>query len=166
MVIKYNPNLYEEENKYISLLSKTSGVFLSNLTLSDLAQLKFKNGEIENDNRGVYLFRCAKTKQVFYIGKCSARVFVERIPMHFDLRPTGWFNQYLKYLANHLEGKIKTEIPSNSAMRQALDYALNNHELVLIKCNEKDGQLINDLESKLRIHLNPILNSKKNSMKK
>jgi hypothetical protein len=166
MVIKYDSDVYPEIGEFISVLEKTRGVLLSRLALSDLVQIKFENGEIQNDNRGVYLFRCAKTKQAFYVGKCSARVFVERIPMHFDLRPTGWFNQYLKYLANHLEGKIKNESPSNSAMRHALDYALNHHELVLIKCDEKAGRPINNLESELRIHLKPILNSKKNSKNK
>lgn len=164
MVIQYNPNIYKEDSEFISLLNTTSGILLLNLTLSDLACIKpsnVKHSFIPNDNRGVYLFRCVKTKQVFYVGKCSARVFIERIPMHFDIRPAGWFNQYLKYLANYLENKVKNHVPSDSEMRHALDYALNNHELLLIRCDENDGKTINGLESKLRKLLSPKLNTKK-----
>jgi hypothetical protein len=164
MVINYKNDFLSNDDKLIKAIQNTIGKPLSKLSISDLASINKTSDQdlmTENDNRGVYIFRDALTQNPFYVGKCSARVFVERIPMHFDLRPTGWFNQYLKYLANYLEEQIKNQIPSDSAMRHALDYVLNHHELVLIKFDVKEYKHINDLESKLRIHLNPVLNSKK-----
>jgi hypothetical protein len=142
-------------SEIISIIHKKSGIRLSDLKISDLI-LPQKKNEIDEVDSPV-----RATKQVYYVGKCYTRTFVERIPMHFDLRPNGWFNPYLKYLANHLDGKEKYNIPGITAMERALAYALTNHELILIRFDINNADKINQSEKQLIKILLPKLNTPK-----
>lgn len=51
---------------------------------------------------GCYVFM--NDNAVEYVGKCSSRCFVERIPSHFDPRERGWFNNYIKLVAREIYG--------------------------------------------------------------
>ncbi|CEM63370.1 hypothetical protein [Treponema phagedenis] len=42
---------------------------------------------------GVYLF-LNENKEVLYVGKNSARSYIERIPAHFDVRFAAWMNSF------------------------------------------------------------------------
>ena len=86
-----------------SKLNEIEGLPLSDCTIKKLI---FYNGEPILTGNGVYIFK--NDKKYLYVGKCSSNCFVGRIPPHFDIRNTGWFNNFLKKdINNNREIKIK-----------------------------------------------------------
>ena len=79
-----------------SNLNKIEGLPLSECTISKLVFYKDKKNKDKPilTGNGVYIFK--KGEDYLYVGKCSSNCFVGRIPPHFDIRNTGWFNNFLK----------------------------------------------------------------------
>lgn len=95
---------------------------------------------------GVYAF--FEGEAVVYVGKCSSRSFIERIPSHFDTRKSAWMNQLISKMAGAL--------PRKHLMVEA-KHAFENYSLLLIPCEPK---ITGALENVLRVILEPRLNSK------
>lgn len=115
-----------------------NGKKLSNITIFDL---------IDRDCSGIGVYIFHDKKDTFYIGKSSSRCFVERIPSHFDVRETGWFNTLLKRLR---------DMQYADSLYNAATYVKDNLYLTIIYVDDK--QIIFKLEKLLRLSLNPILN--------
>lgn len=130
------------------------------LPVSDLkvAQLSFYKGTPIYSGNGVYLFKTED--RVMYVGNCTARNFVERIPGHFDLRAGGWFNSLLKAVVK----KKYNETVSDTTLIKAATEAIDTFELILINFSNaefypngiKDKKTVNQLENLLRITLQPL----------
>ncbi len=77
-----------------------AGSVVSELTLKDFLFRKGDDGyTYEPCPNGVYLFfekEDSKETECLYVGKCSSRSFIERIPSHFDAREKAWFHSFLK----------------------------------------------------------------------
>lgn len=121
------------------ILKKQGGIKLSELRLRDL--VFFGNQPIDRAN-GVYMFLNRK-KEIAYIGKSGSRSIVERIPAHFDLRPTSWFNTFMKKLS---KSNRRHELQSGAAK------IFNNYSLIyiLFKNNKQNKRRISALESLLQ----------------
>lgn len=124
-------------NQIKSKLDKINGLPLSECTISKLI---FYNDETILTGNGVYIFK--EDKKYLYVGKCSSKSFVERIPPHFDIRNTGWFNNFLKKnINNNREIKIKPWYNKKEQLYnkcyidllspQAIN-SLNNYKVILI----------------------------------
>lgn len=99
---------------------------------------------------GLYLF-FNEENELMYVGKATSRSFIERIPAHFDQREDAWFNSLPK--------KIKSLYKIDS-YQTALEIALSLN-FVMIGIKEKSAAT--KLESALRFHLQPKLNSARNN---
>lgn len=124
---------------------------LSELKVKDLVFLK--DNPIKTGN-GVYVFY--NGKNIVYVGKCSGRSFIERIPSHFDIREKAWFNTLLKKLKTQKENK-------KCSLVKVAKNVFNQYSVQIINFknpkNNKDYCI--KLESCLRGILIPELNSKK-----
>jgi len=150
--MKYLLNYGKINNWKISEIQKNmediEGLPLSKCKISKLV---FYNDIPILTGNGVYIFFKNKNKNnkiYLYVGKCSSRNFVERIPAHFNVKNTGWFNSYLRNLVNKKrkendEPKIKvkefkdpeTEDKKeeyNKLLKEQAKIALENHKLILI----------------------------------
>jgi hypothetical protein len=137
------------------LLKLTEGIKIKDCLISDLV---FHEGEAIYSGNGVYVF---KSDDIFiYVGCCVARNFVERIPAHFDLRKSGWFNSLLQNIINK-KGWERT----NDSLAEAGKIAMDSYSLILINFPLGDHlQNISDikaLETLLRRVLNPYNSFKK-----
>lgn len=164
-----------------SKLNEIEGLPLSDCTIKKLV---FYNDEPILTGNGVYIFfkinnknddKNNNDKEYLYVGKCSSRSFVERVPSHFDIRNIGWFNSYLRNLVNeNQEEKIKVkEFHNPSSKQKENDYndllkdkaniSLNKHRLILINFENEnyDSEKISKLEDIFNVILEP-LNKYKN----
>ena len=125
--------------KIIEKLLKTDGIKICELKISDLI---FFNGKPIDTGCGVYIFK--NDKNIFYIGKNSARCFAERIPAHFDLRKVGWFNSLLKLIA-----KVEFNVNdySDIVLQKAARRAIKNFSLILINFKWEEYGGTNSIET-------------------
>lgn len=148
-----------------SNLNKIEGLPLSDCTISKLVFYKDKKNK---DNpiltgNGVYIFK--DKDEIKYVGKCSSRSFVERIPAHLDVKNTCWFNSYLKRLVKKdKKNQIKSWFTKNdpkinddkvALLKEQAKKLLKNDKLILI--NFKQSNYSKDDIRKLEILLNEIL---------
>jgi hypothetical protein len=128
-------------------LKSMSGIKVKDILISHLI---FYNTQPIYTGNGVYLF---KYNDVFvYVGSCVSRNFVDRIPVHFDLRTNGWLNSLLCRIISK-EGKDK----STETLTAAATWAMNNCHLVLINFESEyyKRHHIKGLEDVLRHELKP-----------
>jgi hypothetical protein len=71
---------FDEEIENIKLTTK----YLRDVTISELCSMP-------NHPNGIYLIFGGNLNETKYIGKCTSRSFIERIPSHFDQREDSWF---------------------------------------------------------------------------
>lgn len=86
--------------------------------------------------------------ELWYVGKCTSRSFIERIPSHFDQREEAWFSTVPKRIRSFAQKPISYA----GAHAQALE--LN---LVLIGIHQTS--VAKRLETALRSYLKPKLNT-------
>lgn len=65
-------------------IEKTQTKYLHDVTISDLCSMP-------NHPNGLYFIFGENPNELKYIGKCTSRSFIERIPAHFDQREDSWF---------------------------------------------------------------------------
>jgi mRNA deadenylase 3'-5' endonuclease subunit Ccr4 len=123
------------------------------ITLRELAST------LERPN-GVYAFYDQAADGVcLYVGKASSQSYIARIAMHFDPREESWMNQFVRKLRD-------TNFPGayDSAHNQGLEQYIIFLGLLFAEGAEDNSlrsQRINALESILRTHLAPRLNSRR-----
>lgn len=139
----------------VTLLTETEGIKIKDCLISDLV---FYKGDPIYSGNGVYVFKSADI--FIYVGCCVARNFVERIPAHFDLRKSGWFNSLLQNIINK-KGWART----NESLAEAGKIAMDSYSLTMINFPLGDHpQNISDikaLETLLRRVLDPYNSFKK-----
>lgn len=65
-------------------IEKTPAKYLHDVTISDLCSMP-------NHPNGLYFIFGENPNELKYVGKCTSRSFIERIPAHFDQREDSWF---------------------------------------------------------------------------
>jgi hypothetical protein len=65
-------------------IENTKAKYLHDVTISDLCSMP-------NHPNGLYFIFGETPNELKYIGKCTSRSFIERIPAHFDQREDSWF---------------------------------------------------------------------------
>ena len=105
---------------------KSNKIKLSDLKLIDL--IYFKNKPILSGN-GVYMF--FDMNNCIYVGKCSSRSFIERIPDHLDMREIkGWgFASCARLLQDNK--KVRDH-------KEAVNYLLNCYSFLINFTNIHD----------------------------
>ena len=97
---------------------------------------------------GVYFF-FSREGQCLYVGKNSARTFVDRIPVHLCLYPRTWMNHLVKRL-------LKKE---GLACLTAAAEAARSHTLLLIAVSEREQtKQLSALEKFFRLFAEPKYN--------
>jgi hypothetical protein len=136
-------------DELVQVLTQAQGLKVKDCKIDDLI---FYQGEPIYSGNGVYIFK--SVKRFYYVGSCVARNFVERIPAHFDLRESGWFNSLLDNIR-----KQNGEPRTNLLLTQAAKHAMENCSLVLINFSFGDHvrniSNIKSLEALLRRVLHP-----------
>jgi hypothetical protein len=115
---------------------------VSSVTLAELCTI----AEYPN---GLYLF-FDDDNELWYVGKSTARSFIERIPSHFDPRQDAWFNTLPKKIMGVCSIGEYTDA-------HALGLSLR---LVMIGIKSKETTI--RLESVLRNYMQPYLNKATN----
>ncbi len=128
------------------LIRKADKKKISDIKLIDFI---YFNGKPISTGNGIYAF-WKGDNTCLYIGRAKARSFIERIPSHFDLRESAWFNTYLMKLV-----KYKYANYLGNAAIYSLDTALS-----LINFEEKDNleAYCNKFEKLMRFIFKPELN--------
>ncbi|MFB9079424.1 hypothetical protein ACFFLS_06020 [Flavobacterium procerum] len=147
-LINYNNETTEQ---LVDMVHKMDGLPLKEMKIKDLV---YHNGKPIYTGNGVYIFK--SPVRYYYVGNCVARNFVERIPAHFDIRKSGWFNSLLKAIIKD-EKKVKIEI-TDLLLESAASFAFENLNLILINFNEYNRTEINNLENILGKTLKPLNN--------
>lgn len=124
---EFRDTLYGAESKRVA-----------DVTIADLCAMS------EHPN-GLYFFFGGTPRDLQYVGKCTSRSFVERIPSHFDQREDAWFNTLPTRLVS--EG-----VPYASALQSALEF-----HVVLF--GVKDNDVAKELERVFRHAYLPVLNT-------
>ena len=114
---------------------------VSSLTIGDLSSLLYPNG--------IYFFYDDSLRQLQYVGKCTSRSFIERLPAHFDQRELAWFNNLPKKVAQ------KSNINYSEALIISLDF-----KVVLLGFT--NSIVAAKFETIFRHAHKPVLNSPKN----
>lgn len=122
-------------------LQGTATKVLSDVTIGDLCSMS----EYPN---GLYFFFDGNPRKLQYVGKCTSRSFVERIPAHFDQREDAWFNTLPTKLAQ-----------KGYTYGEAHAKALQFHVLLL---GIRDTDVATQLERVFRHSYKPILNTPRN----
>ncbi len=119
---------------------------LCDITLYDLI-FETKTKALKS-RKGVYLFFSSNNK-CLYVGKCSSRHFITRIPAHIALGDEAWMNTLLK----------KTMGGGNHSIVEYQKYANKAKKigLLLIPVSKKKDIFV--MEKFLRIFMHPKLNS-------
>ena len=133
------------------------GVPLNRITLRDLA--------VHNQglpSNGLYIFYRVDGPMpiVMYVGKCTSRSFLERVPAHLESREVCWFNTLTKRAKTLHNGEDPL------TFEQASDHCLDNLAVAIIpmECGDRDREKtsrVGQLERRLRDPkaLNPLWNS-------
>lgn len=141
-VINYNTIKDKTVDEVVKILSETEGIKLIDCRIVDLV---FIHGDMQkpiDSGLGVYIF---KTKErVFYVGSCTSRNFLERIPPHVDIRSSAWMNRLVKNMVkeeksqlnveqhDHEKKKQKGITYANESLLEASRKAFNECSLVMI----------------------------------
>jgi hypothetical protein len=96
---------------------------------------------------GLYFIFGGNPRKLQYVGKCTSRSFIERIPSHLDQREWAWFNTLPKKIRR--DGQCYS-----SALKEALSF-----EIILF--GMKDEKNTSQLESVFRHSYIPVLNKPK-----
>ncbi|AFY95136.1 hypothetical protein Cha6605_4193 [Chamaesiphon minutus PCC 6605] len=94
---------------------------------------------------GLYFIFGGNLRQLQYVGKCTSRSFIERIPAHFDQRERAWFNTLPKKLTQNRQSY-------SAALGEALDF-----EIVLFGIRDREAAC--ELERVFRYYYKPVLNT-------
>ena len=138
---KFNLNFKEFQNtelcKLFDVISK-NGKLLREVTLNDFI---FENNIEIYPGKGCYFF--ILNNQIVYVGKCSSRTFISRIPGHLGIYENDWFNTLVKHknLAN------LPIIKSNMTLQQKSRTCLNNLKLVILNFDNDNTNKINEFEN-------------------
>ena len=130
----------------INELKQRAGLKIKDLRID---QLIFYKEQPIYTGCGVYIFR--HKQQIFYVGKNSARCFVERIPSHFDIRSGGWFNRLLRLICQRI---LDVDDSLDENLTAAAKYGIDNFDLILINFQWEDfrgDKSIERLEDLLRM---------------
>jgi hypothetical protein len=122
------------------VIESTPTKALSEITIGELCSMS-------DYPNGLYFIFGGNPRQLQYVGKCTARSFIERIPAHFDQREWAWFNTLPKKLMRN--GQCYA-----SALREALSF-----EAVLFGIHDKEAAC--RMERVFRYSHTPILNTLK-----
>lgn len=133
----------------LGIIKETKGLKLSSAILENFV---FYDDKPILTGNGVYIFK--ESEKSIYVGSCSARNFIERIPAHFDVRRKGWFNSMLKKEVMIENNIIRKEVTTDQIVDKAR-IALKNYEVIMINFEEYDKDQILNLEDLLRIGLKP-----------
>jgi hypothetical protein len=98
---------------------------------------------------GVYFFY-SKDGDCLYVGKNSARTFVDRIPVHLCLHPKGWMNHLVKRTRKHEKLDSLTD-----AAEAARTYTL----LLMPISQQEQRKLLAALEKFFRLFAEPKYNA-------
>ncbi len=143
-VIQYQDIKNLTIDAFIKRIKSCKGIKVSELTLYDLV---FFNDQAIHTGCGVYIFK--EGSNIYYIGKCSRRSFIERIPAHFDTRTNAWFNTLVKRVV-----QFKKNETTNEDIQKSTKDAISRFELVLINFRWDDyegNKSIELLEDLLRM---------------
>jgi hypothetical protein len=113
---------------------------LSEITIGELCSMS-------DYPNGLYFIFGGNPKQLQYVGKCTSRSFIERIPAHFDQREWAWFNTLPKKLMQN--GQCYSD-----ALGESLDF-----EIVLFGIRDREAACM--LERVFRYSYMPMLNTLK-----
>jgi len=125
------------------------GTMLSRITIEDLA-----THNLGMPSNGLYVFYDAwgVVPTVRYVGKCTSRSFLERIPAHLESRHECWFNTLTKRAHENLPPGEDGAAPS---LENASEHCLKSLSVALIPidCGVKDPLIASQvglLERRLR----------------
>jgi len=90
--LTYDAHSEQTLDAFQATLQGAATKVLSDVTINDLCSMS-------EYPHGLYFFFDGNPRKLQYVGKCTARSFVERIPAHFDQREDAWFNTLPKKLA-------------------------------------------------------------------
>jgi hypothetical protein len=120
------------------VIKSTPAKVLSEVTLGELCSMPAHPN-------GLYFIFGRNPRELQYVGKCTSRSFIERIPAHLDQRDWAWFNTLPKKIWR--DGQ-----DYSSAHKEALSF-----EIVLFGI--KDVGTACHLEKVFRHTYTPVLNS-------
>ena len=136
----------------IKKIESLQGIKLSEIKMKDFV---FHDNKAISSGRGVYLFK--NESMFYYVGDCTSRSFIERIPCHFDTKPEAWMNIVVKHYAQRT-----LNLPlDNSSLEYASEYILDNFSVVMINFIEYDKDKIAAFERLLLSTLDTINKLKK-----
>jgi hypothetical protein len=92
------------------VIESTPTKALSEVTIGELCSMS-------DYPNGLYFIFGGNPRELQYIGKCTSRSFIERIPSHLDQREWAWFNTLPKKL-------MKDGQCYSSALKEALSFDL------------------------------------------
>jgi hypothetical protein len=119
------------------VIESTPAKVLSEVTLGELCSMS-------DHPNGLYFIFGGNPRELQYVGKCTSRSFIERIPAHLDQRDRAWFNTLPKKIMRNGQGYP-------SAHKEAL-----NFEIVLFGI--KDTGIASHLEKIFHHSYTPVLN--------
>jgi len=138
---KFNLNFKEFQNIELQTLFdiiSNNGKLLREVTLNDFI---FENNNEIYPGKGCYFF--ILNNQIVYVGKCSSRTFISRIPGHLGTYENDWFNTLVK----HKNLPNTPIIDSNMTLQQKSKICLNNFKLVLLNFDNDNTEKINKFEN-------------------
>lgn len=129
---------------------KLKNIYGKNLNELKLMDLAYHNSQPILPGHGIYIFR--EGIKVVYVGKATAKSFIERIPAHIDPRIACWFNRLLELVC------IKTLNLdwSEENSLQASQHAFSKLNLVLINFKNPNKVEIERFERLLRASAQPL----------
>jgi hypothetical protein len=106
---------YEEYAKFFlasfkEVIESTPAKVLSEVTIGELCSMPAHPN-------GLYFIFGGNPRKLQYVGKCTSRSFIERIPAHLDQREWAWFNTLSKKIMRN--GQCYS-----SAHREALSFEM------------------------------------------
>lgn len=128
-------------NEFKITLCNVDAKRVGDVTINDLCSV----AEYPN---GVYFYFDSLLSRLQYVGKCTSRSFIERVPAHFDQRPSAWLNTLPTKLVHS----------KNKGYPEALAEALN-FRIVLLGI--RDTAPAKALENVFRHLYEPVLNTPK-----
>jgi hypothetical protein len=119
------------------VIESTPAKVLSDITIGELCSMPAHPN-------GLYFIFGGNPRELQYVGKCTSRSFIERIPAHLDQRDWAWFNTLPKKI-------MRNGQDYSSAHKEALSF-----EIVLFGI--KDIETACHLERIFRHLYTPVLN--------
>lgn len=115
--------------------------------------------------KGCYFF--IFENEIIYVGKCSSKTFVGRVPGHLGTYEKDWFNTLVthKNLDYIFNDKKNRESFKNQSLTEVSHFAFNNFSLVLLNFPEDYTNKIAVFESALRKSIDTLINKTKSRLK-